>query len=697
MKRGDEKVGVYLLVCLVLFLLLLTPGLAKHTATLTLTPETAFETVEQEFNITVNNFGSKDEIILVTLTGDLSVTNVTWIPGWSHVITDTGVRWENGSVEGNVVNALFQFKAEMDAVNANETKTLTIITKDEKKFEQTHNKNVIVTNDDVPPSLSNADPAKDSFVQPSDLKNVSITAIDNETGINNVTFAYQDCADANLLVLQSLTTVTLDQQGTSNSYAKNINFSSFSEGEALCFTYQASDLGGGSTTYTGNVTFDETSPTVTLVSPEENGLLTASDSFSFNFSDNLAGNGTCTLQTNSTDITSIIAITGTNSVSAANATEGTHAWQVSCEDPAGNSAVSGSRTYKLDKSGPDISFVNLPSYFIRGSTLTVNTNITDLSTITSVTSTYTTPSLGSFALNVTQNGDIYGVEVGTAVNTTPENYTFDFEATDQHNLKGNNTAIIPVVYGYSIDFTNDQTTINLGNDAAVSGSIKFDNGSLVPQGNFTLYFPDGSALVSINNETGAFSHTYPGPNSTGNYEVTANITAGNGIMYSKTSDLVVNQNNQGNNNGDSNGGSSRGDSRSRSSAGDSAGRSVGSAPSSSTGSTSSASTGTSSASTSSASTGASAGTSSASTGTSSSAGSSDGASGGAGVGKATGFLTGAASKYSKLIWSFLILVIIVGALLYISREDGFKVAVKKKDHAENKHLSLEQYLKNRLK
>ena len=217
----------------------------------------------------------------------------------------------------------------------------------------------------------------------------------------------------------------------------------------------------------------------------------------------------------------------------------------------------------------------------------------------------------------------------------------------------------------------------------MSGKITFDNGSLIPERNLSFYFPGGAALVNINNQTGAFSYDYPAPNGTGTFNLSVNVTAQNNVTYSKTAELVVQPVHNDNTDG-TNSGSGR---SSRSGGGSSGGAGGGPGGAGAGG----------------------AGSSGASGGT----GGAAGGAGGTGVGKATGFLTQTPFKYSQLVWTLLVLMIIIGSLLYASRDKSLKIVMKKKGETKEREgqeyrkeekkivhqssLSLEEYLKNRLR
>jgi len=694
---------------LALVLTTTTSVLAKHNPKVSIDPASAYETLEQEMNITINNFGSKDPITVLLINGDLTVVNVTEIPGWDVAMTPTGIRWENGSVEGNVVNALFQFRAKMNKVDANQTKTVTVSSLDKKNTQQNNTKDVAVINDDIPPTLTNASPTINNLLKPTDWVNISLVADDPQTGIENVTFAYQNCAGlngANDVNLQpaSASTALLQKQGNTSNYASLVNLSAFKDGDKLCFTYTATDKGGGTSTITGNVTFDGLPPTVTLTAPSVGGLISGKETLSFNFSDNLATSGTCTIFTNNTNITSMDVGLGTSTIKAENATEGLQNWKVECSDSPGNKASSVTRLYKLDKSGPAISFFNLPNHIIRGNLVSLIANITDLSSVKTAKSNYTSLTLGTTTINVsaTNASSLYTASLSTSINTTPEIYTFDWTANDQFDYQSNISVNIPLVYGYKIEIDESATKTTFGKNPTLSGKITFDNGSLIPEKNLSFYFPGGAALVGINNQTGAFSYDYPAPPSTGTFNFSINVTAQNNVTYSKTAELVVqpvhNDNTDGTNSGS--GRSSRGSSSGGAGRGSSGGAGGG------TGSgAGGAGSGSSSSGASSGSSGSSSGSSSSGSSTGASGGTGGaGASGGTGVGKATGFLSQTPFKYSQLVWTMLVLLIVIGSLLYASRDKSLKIVMKKKGEGKEEKkiehkssLSLEEYLKNRLR
>src|SRR3989338_9680003 len=99
MQRGVRKALKYFqvglnisftfFIILALVLMTTTSVLAKHNPKVSIDPVSAYETLEQEMNITINNFGSKDPITVLLVNGDLTIVNVTEIPGWYFIITPT--------------------------------------------------------------------------------------------------------------------------------------------------------------------------------------------------------------------------------------------------------------------------------------------------------------------------------------------------------------------------------------------------------------------------------------------------------------------------------------------------------------------------------------------------------------------------------------------------------------------------------
>ncbi|MBU0536602.1 MAG: hypothetical protein KKE20_06560, partial [Nanoarchaeota archaeon] len=79
-----------------------------------------------------------------------------------------------------------------------------------------------------------------------------------------------------------------------------------------------------------------------------------------------------------------------------------------------------------------------------------------------------------------------------------------------------------------------------GQEVIMTGSVRFDNGSLVPEEFVTLVLPDTTIAVALDSVTGAFTHT--GVFAAGNHDITATITPENGFTFDDTVTLVINAN-----------------------------------------------------------------------------------------------------------------------------------------------------------
>ncbi|MBI1970659.1 hypothetical protein HYS47_02855 [Candidatus Woesearchaeota archaeon] len=347
-KRG-VLIGATALVVSVLLLLMVA---AQHSAVVTLSSLSMYETTTAPFNVSINNFGSQDSINLVTAQlGGFTVKNVTGYSDWKNNFTANSIQWFGGLIHNNVINALFQFLAAAPAVDSNQTYTFTFVTKDTSNAEQTHSLQFTILNDETGPILSNQTVSDGSFIrQGANAYLVSTTAVDAETGVSSVTFRYSVCNDPN----STATTIQLTPSGSAGSaYSATVDFSAVLNEKQVCFDYIAASKGGASTTYSGKATIDGVPPTVSLKSPAEGAFINGQASFTFVPSDNLAPSLSCSLLIDDViTTTQPVSNNAVGSFSAQNGTDGKHTWNVQCADGVGLSGKGSSRTFTLDKTPP---------------------------------------------------------------------------------------------------------------------------------------------------------------------------------------------------------------------------------------------------------------------------------------------------------------------------------------------------------
>ncbi len=425
------KRGVILLAAL----LLINIVSAAHSATVNLNPLTVFETTSNDYNLTVNNYGSQDVItdVLLDFPG-ANISSVVNYAGWVENYSYNYVHWDEGSIETNVLLALFEFTANAPKVTQNTTSSITLRTTDDKGGEQTRVFTLTVINDDTPPVLTNPLPQNGTIVLEAPTTLSQIEAIDTDTGIEYVVFDYRRCSD---------NTTTVDVLSKNNNiYNKTIDISSFSNNNKICFEFRAENKGGSLASYPGVFYVDGEEPSVSLFSPADNAFLNNQSLFEYIASDNLAADLSCTLTVDGNQTASMNASSGaTSAFSASVAAEGTHEWNVECEDDVGLRAEGEQRTFTLDKTSPIINAIPGDNSFI----------ITESRVSFNVTDNY-----GVDSVQYTVNGNSYTGDESFSVLTSLFNDGINTITVTATDIAGN---IVTQDFTYIIDKTAPQVIL----------------------------------------------------------------------------------------------------------------------------------------------------------------------------------------------------------------------------------------------
>ncbi len=323
-------------------------GIAEHnSAVVSFNPLFVYETASQEFNITINNLGSEDivEEVNAEING-VEVTGVTDFNGWAENFTTSSVLWEDGTVETNVLQALFQFSANAGKVSADEIYTISVETTDDNGQTRLHEFEFTIRNDPTGPEFSNMHPEDgDMVAEGTGNYDVSVDAEDPETGVANVEFRYALCNE-------TLSGNELDEND--GTYTTTIDLSTYENEDVLCFEYHGTSNGDAESLYEGELTIDGLAPTVELIAPDDEGVINGEAELQFRADDNLAPVMTCELMADG-DVALTINATDdeVTSIPAADAPEGTIVWSIRCTDLAGLVGESEERTYILDKTPPN--------------------------------------------------------------------------------------------------------------------------------------------------------------------------------------------------------------------------------------------------------------------------------------------------------------------------------------------------------
>jgi len=137
--------------------------------------------------------------------------------------------------------------------------------------------------------------------------------------------------------------------GVLNNTATNLNISALAEGTHTIIVEARDDASNRANSTPLTLTVDSTVPAVTLNSPANgSSSSTATQTFNWSVTDNLAVSLSCDLNTDGTVNTAgITSPNGTSTTQAAGFASGTHNWSITCTDSAGNSNTSITRFFTI--------------------------------------------------------------------------------------------------------------------------------------------------------------------------------------------------------------------------------------------------------------------------------------------------------------------------------------------------------------
>lgn len=359
-KRGALSMLRALSLCAML-LCTIAMAYASTNAAFTLNPLEQYETTLQQYDLNVNNLGSSDVITQLTATVEQgTIVGAVSYGGWKSSINNTNntnstLRWYDGTVETNVVSALFQFLMRAGRVSEDTSGIITLTTQDALGFSQREDFPWTIRNDGTGPIFAVETPLDGSIIlEGAPPIPLSANASDNETGVQNVTFSWRNCTNTTNATGAPSGMVTLAADGS--RYSGNANFAAFTNEQRICFDYLAESNGGATSTYAGTITIDGLAPVVTLLTPADGTTMNSQTLFRFLPNDNLGAMLQCTLVVDGSD-----ASTGSfprqvaAEITAADAPEGSHTWMVRCADSVGLVGSSATRNYFLDRTPPTIS------------------------------------------------------------------------------------------------------------------------------------------------------------------------------------------------------------------------------------------------------------------------------------------------------------------------------------------------------
>lgn len=358
----------------ILFLIIFMLVSTAYAATSTLTPTSVYEGSSQWYNLSVNNFLQPTTINKVILsTPDFIVTGVENYTEWGYTKTISSIEWFGGTIETNVLNAIFGFEVQAPTVSSDANLSLKLQFRDTSNDMQNTSITVLVQNDTTAPVLSNAIPVNGTTVKAGGSQDVSITAVDPESGVKQTKFIYNNCTGAD-------TSHILTCQN--DNCSKTIDFSSFTEDAVLCYRFESENNGGETSTLAGQVTFDATPPAVALV---DKAYQPNNARFEFDGSDNLASNLLCTLYINNTARQTQSFLANTRSAFNESLTDldsSSFTWKVVCQDEVGFTAQDSS-VFTHDSLEPTIT-LNNPSNGSLIKNTQINISVSDDNNLSSV-------------------------------------------------------------------------------------------------------------------------------------------------------------------------------------------------------------------------------------------------------------------------------------------------------------------------
>jgi len=543
MATNIKKVGT---IWLFLLLSLAATVFAVHDSTVNLFGyTTTYETRTSNLIINIyNNYSSTDSInnVLITTPG-FTLINIIDPTGWTHTENPLNYITSTSGIS-NDFSGNFRFNAKAEKVTADTIYTWDVNTTSSNTV--THSFNLIVLNDPTAPIIYEVYPNQ-TYIQGLN-QSFWINTTDDETGIANASLWYGDCINYSEYILNC----------TNNICESTIDLYSLPDSSILCYYFTAYN-NAGDLSQSENLTtvIDRTPPTVIANSPTDNIFIRDLPVvFVFKATDNVAPTLECSLIFNGiTEETKTVSNGVEDNFTLDTLADGTYNWSVSCRDIAGWTNQSELRTFTIDTMPPLTNIQIEPRYY-RGINIPISADITDLGSgvnESTVYATITTPSGITENLTLTKSGSVYSAVYATTYDSELGDYTVTYHSADNLGNAGNESATFRLFYNYIINLNLNPPTTNISNSSAnitnyvdVIGNVLFDNGSLIPETNITLIYPDLAGIYTsisllIDNSTGNFNYTLTSPETAGIYNVNSSVYCiDNNETYSASKTLRVN-------------------------------------------------------------------------------------------------------------------------------------------------------------
>jgi hypothetical protein len=193
-----------------------------------------------------------------------------------------------------------------------------------------------------------------------------------------------------------------------------------------------------------------------------------------------------------------------------------------------------------ENDGPQIS-ISGPASILRGEPLKANFLIADVSGVEMVDAYFKYPSGETKPLHLRQDhyGDPeYYVSLPTDLDTETGTYSFIIFAADIYENQGYAEFKQTVEAKYVLTLKVAPEKAEAGEAVAISGTVRYDNETLVPNDALTVKTPSGKVNVDIDS-SGMYSHVMTAPKDAGKYIITVEIMSPEGKLFAASQKIEV--------------------------------------------------------------------------------------------------------------------------------------------------------------
>jgi len=350
--------------------------------------------------------------------------------------------------------------------------------------------------------------------------NVTLLAPGNATWNNSATIDFRynvthptDRQPANCSLYINGTLNATNSTPIALNQTNNFSLNTLSDGHYSWYVRCVDIDGTANASATRSIFVDKTKPSINLTYPADNASLSIFNiPFMFNATDNLAPNMTCNLTLDGVvNVTNFPANSSRNTTRTVNSiADGTHYWNVTCDDLAGNRNTSA--TYNFTTVAPPVVNLTYPgdNAFVNSSNINLTYNVSENNVVANCSlyinglfnQTNATP-VNNYGLN---NFSLYNLPQGT--------YYWNVTCTDGSGYPGNSST-----RNFTIDTTKPTVALNAPNNITLrTGTVvvnwtAYDNIDWNLSCNVSRYGPTGldNSKVNIGSLNGSLtSTTYSG-------------------------------------------------------------------------------------------------------------------------------------------------------------------------------------------